>query len=463
MRIAKMPYVSYDRNKKRYFVRLKMPVDMQPILGAKPFLFKFKQSVDRETANDLSVEIVRGWKADITRARMRVASPPLIDIERDPAPRGRYVEVSKISYMVRQPGAPLELAGGPARLVSGRRGEDLLVQELPVEPRPERPKLPRFPFSDGIDLWESNRHGALPKARQAVEGIMSRLARYLKHSDMGRVTSDDLIRYKTASLLKDINPRTGKPYESKTVETHLATIRTMFELARTHDKIDSDPADHKALRHKGKTRPENKRKTFTDDERRRILLAARDAEPAIRWSTWIGHFSGARNAEIFEADTRDIEEHSPEYDGGPVFHIRLDHRSDKMRLKVDEISPRPTPLHSAIVSEGFLNYVEWVRRTYHDGADGPLFPMLKLDTDGRRNDRGTDLVNGWLHNVVETDKTFYSHRHTFKTMARWPVMEEETHDAITGHSTGKVGREYGYYPMDKMRIGIEKIANPLAA
>jgi hypothetical protein len=191
---------------------------------------------------------------------------------------------------------------------------------------------------------------------------------------MGAVTTDDLIRYKTESLLKDKNRRTGKVYESMTVETHLATIRTIFELAHTHTKISSNPADHKALRHKGKTRPENKRKTFTDDERRRILLAARDAEPAIRWSTWIGHFLGARNAEIFEADTRDIEEQSREYDGGPVFHIRLDYRSDKMRSKVDEISPRPNPLHSA----------------------------------------------------------------------------------------GKVGREYGYYPMDKMRGGVEKIANPLA-
>jgi hypothetical protein len=75
MQIAKIPYVSYDRDKKRHFVRLNMPVDVQPILGAKPFLFKFRQSINRETANDLSVDIVRGWKADIARARMRITSP----------------------------------------------------------------------------------------------------------------------------------------------------------------------------------------------------------------------------------------------------------------------------------------------------------------------------------------------------------------------------------------------------
>jgi integrase len=62
--------------------------------------------------------------------------------------------------------------------------------------------------------------------------------------------------------------------------------------------------------------------------------------------------------------------------------------------------------------------------------------------------------------VVGSEKTFYSHRHTFATLARGKMVEE-TSDAITGHSSGKISREYGYYPMDIMREGIEKIASPL--
>jgi hypothetical protein len=72
----------------------------------------------------------------------------------------------------------------------------------------------------------------------------------------------------------------------------------------------------------------------------------------VRWSNWIAHFSGARNAEIIEADTRDVEV-TPE---GVVFYIRTKYRAPEMRLKKDE-SERPIPLHSAIIAEGFLDYV----------------------------------------------------------------------------------------------------------
>ena len=72
MRVAKMPYVYYDLDKQRYFVSLKKLVDVQSILGKDLFLHKFKQSLDREVAYELSIPIVRGWKAEIDRARMRI-------------------------------------------------------------------------------------------------------------------------------------------------------------------------------------------------------------------------------------------------------------------------------------------------------------------------------------------------------------------------------------------------------
>ena len=75
---------------------------------------------------------------------------------------------------------------------------------------------------------------------------------------------------------------------------------------------------------------------------------------------------------------------------------------------------------------------------------GPLFPDVPPDSDGRRNDNGTNRINAFLHDVLRTPKTFYSHRHTSATMARGKMLEE-TSDAITGHGTGKISREYGYY------------------
>jgi hypothetical protein len=47
-----------------------------------------------------------------------------------------------------------------------------------------------------------------------------------------------------------------------------------------------------------------KREDFTPAERRLILTLARDAEPYIL--NWLGSYSGARLAELANADTRDI-------------------------------------------------------------------------------------------------------------------------------------------------------------
>jgi hypothetical protein len=45
---------------------------------------------------------------------------------------------------------------------------------------------------------------------------------------------------------------------------------------------------------------------LTPDERARILIAAREAEPHIHWLNWLSSFNGGRLSELAEADTRDI-------------------------------------------------------------------------------------------------------------------------------------------------------------
>jgi integrase len=48
------------------------------------------------------------------------------------------------------------------------------------------------------------------------------------------------------------------------------------------------------------------RDDFTPEERARILTAAREAGPVIRWLNWLSSFNGGRLSELVEADTRDI-------------------------------------------------------------------------------------------------------------------------------------------------------------
>lgn len=45
--------------------------------------------------------------------------------------------------------------------------------------------------------------------------------------------------------------------------------------------------------------------------------------------------------------------------------------------------------------------------------------------------------------ITDTTKVFHSFRHTFKRITRDAGINEELHDALTGHSSGGVGRSYG--------------------
>lgn len=339
---------------------------------------------------------------------------------------------------------------------------------IQAESSPSKVNQRPAPYSSLVDAWQHGREGAitLNKSREAMETKLKRLAGFLHNRDYktikaaqlpefdaSPVTDDDLVRYLRHLLeLKD----KGKLAPS-TVEDHVLGLRQLFKAGSKARLISPNPVSDD-FRYHGK---HGRGPDFNVEERRRILERALDAAPEIRVANWLAAFLGPRNAELFEADTRDIE-WTPT---GGVLHIRMLHRdATKMRLKLgdEEFAERSVPIHSAAWRHGRIaEYVQWVRDTYHGGGHGPLFPMIPLDGDGRRNDNGTNRINKWLHDPDggRTEKTFYAHRHTFKTLARFPVMDVETHDAITGHGGGNAGRAYGEY--NKLRTAIERLVDPL--
>jgi hypothetical protein len=63
-------------------------------------------------------------------------------------------------------------------------------------------------------------------------------------------------------------------------------------------------------------------------------------------------------------------------------------------------------LHSALLAEGFLAYRE------SDG-DGPLFPMLRLDSYGKRAEQASNRTGEWLRNkvgITDSDKPLAGNR-----------------------------------------------------
>jgi integrase len=273
-----------------------------------------------------------------------------------------------------------------------------------------------------------------------------RLAAFLGHNDMSRVSPSNMIAYKESML----RPETG--FSHRNVKNHWADLRTLFKFG-SENRGFVDPMTGLTFKYKRKgLKP---RRSYTADEAKIILTAARQARPAIRWLQWLAAYTGSRIAEIAECTTYDVRQMG----GGWALDILLDHRDPRATLKT-EASHRTVPLHKPLIEEGFLGFVAEVHRDY---GDGPLFPMIRPNRDGRRSTPASNAVSKWLRNTLRvTDPRIgpnHSWRHLFATVHRRLGTRQDIVDAILGHEgeSGSVGRHYGEFEVAMYRDAINRM------
>ena len=151
-----------------------------------------------------------------------------------------------------------------------------------------------------------------------------------------------------------------------TAKHHLDDLRTLFIFASKNRSFANPTDDVTRLSRKN---GRNKWRPYTPEERIRILTAARKEGPVVRWCQWVAWATGSRVSEIAEASTKDI----CQIGGMWCIKILLDDREEAAELKNEE-AHRIVALHSALICDGFLDYVAEVCREY---GEGPLFPMLE--------------------------------------------------------------------------------------
>src|SRR5207253_8489398 len=102
--------------------------------------------------------------------------------------------------------------------------------------------------------------------------------------------------------------------------------------------------------YRAKTDPATVRQSYSDDEAKRILLAARREKLAhTRWVPWLAAFTGTRCDEPFGAMVADVRVD----DGINIIRIDPVNREEGGSVK-NRTSIRSVPLHPAPVSGGFL-------------------------------------------------------------------------------------------------------------
>lgn len=157
------------------------------------------------------------------------------------------------------------------------------------------------------------------------------------------------------------------------------------------------------------------------------------------WLSLIALLTGARQGELAQLRIADLKQ---DKETGLWF---FDISTEGGRSIKTANSRRKVPVHKLLLDIGLLGY----RASCPDGgaaADSTLWPDVQSDAQGRRAGPWSKWFNRYLRDVAKVEgrgKVFHSFRHTFKRLARDAGITEELHDALTGHSGGRVGRSYG--------------------
>jgi hypothetical protein len=306
------------------------------------------------------------------------------------------------------------------------------------------------PFAVLLAAWELENTNK--RTRRTKRRYMARFAEHLGHDDATQVEPPDFAAFKE-KLLKQAN---AGEIAHKSVENHIAGVKAVFKAAVKAHKIAKNPCD--GISFQAKRSQMVKTLGYSIDQVAMILREGRNQPPHIRYPTLIAGFSGARVGEIADATTYDVYMVGDMY----VLDIRIDYREEGQEIK-NEVSIRKFPLHPQIIAEGFIEY--WLSL-----PPGPLFPAFSLGHDNRRGDAASREISEWIRDDLgirdPSPKLRYKPNHSFrnyaKTQWRNVKIEQETHDAITGHGSSKdESRNYGEYELKLMLEAIEKLPNPL--
>src|ERR1700730_3093525 len=465
MRVAQMGYITVKKRVR--WVRLVVPDDLVRVMRKKN-LMESLETKDNRVATERAPAVIAKFQQQIADARAKLAG--YVYVPARPHPEivtrvisrggfGGHMLLKSEAANLPAPDTTPVIVEPPPEVIEAihrarQQAEDrdaVTVTDDPVR------------FEEMVEKWAREKKVPVPTKRLYLSKTV-RFVRWLKTDrvirgvnacadDMRLVTRDEYVRYKE-DLLK---PDSGIGHT--TVKHHLDDLRTLFIFA-SKNRDFPNPTD-------GVTRLDRKNgrskwRPYTLDERIKILTEARKEGPVIRWCQWVAWATGARVSEIAEASTKDV----CQIGGMWCMKILLDDREEDASLKNEE-SHRIVALHSALIDrEGFLDYVDSVRREF---GEGPLFPMLKPDRDGRRGNPASRRISKWMRNKLKIkDKRIapnHSWRHTFESVHRNeldPPTREDTVNHITGRSQGGAsGRHYGIYEIRGDGIEIERMPCPV--
>lgn len=296
--------------------------------------------------------------------------------------------------------------------------------------------------------------------RATIQEYRSKLAMFpAKAKGAAKLTAHQLLAVAEANQLPTLS--------HATVRNKLRALSAVLGYAVRLDWIRENPVEAsgiaKAASRAASANSIRKRKDYSLVELTQIFqspafsqpdwrLPRRDFGRAFYWLPLLMYYTGARREEVAQLRARDALNSEEEV---PYLSILATQGDDDGGRTVKTLgSRRKVPLHPDLITLGFLEYAKAIP------PDGQLFPKLKPNPAGYY---GVNWGRAWAHylrSVIGLDcsaSPAHGFRHTFKTLCRQQGIPEDVHDAITGHSNGSVGRDYGTMPLKRIAQELSKL------
>jgi integrase len=338
---------------------------------------------------------------------------------------------------------------------------------------------------DAFEGWDKERSrpaGTVHEYKRAVEmfiqlhGDLPVVALKKSHARLFREALQDVPQRRTGALLKASLPELSAwgrkhPEAPKvspgTINKQLGAVQAVAVWGFANGVIPEDTAwadPFAKMRVQGE---QSERTSFAGPDLKLLFAATVFTRheypeggrgPAAFWLPLLALFTGARQAELAGLTVADIQR-EPET-STPLFYITSQTSRGK-HLKT-KASQRVIPVHGQLVKLGLLEYVEVVRKQH--GEKAFLFPRIS-PAQGRA---GVAAWSKWFgrylraQGVTDTDKVFHSFRHGFKDALRQGKVNQEIHDALTGHAQAStVSGGYGAKEM-LARFGVAVLRDAVA-
>ena len=243
-------------------------------------------------------------------------------------------------------------------------------------------------------------------------------------------------------------------YKPKTIKNIIHNLSAMFQW---YVDIEGDITKNPAKRQAPKQGKKGKASTYENwpmDWLQRILdykwfTSGEVAQPWYFWMLPIGLFSGMRINEIAQLRVKDIENR------GGIWVFNVIDEDDFQRVK-SNAARRVIPIHSRLVSFGFLEYVQALDQA------GKLWPTLEPNKHGKigagPSNRYGEVFKELFPDRPPNKYTFHSLRGNFITEVTNNGAIEAHRDRIVGHAGESMAAQHymGDVPLELLVDVVEK-------